>query len=261
MGICSSKSSARTFTSAQAKGGCELDLSKTALVLIEYQNEFTTEGGKLHGAVAESMKATDMLAKSAKVVAAARVKGITVIHAPIMFKEDASDNPNKGIGILAGCAKDKLFTAGTWNADFHESMKPAKGDIVVNGKRGLTASRARTWRRVDRVRARNAIDATMSAQANLKRKEIETVVLSGFLTNCCVESTMRTAYEKGTDAASSIPPSAVAVTHVRAGFNTITLTDCCATTSLEGHKGATEGTFGMFSSPMTGEEFLEKIAA
>ena len=30
------------------------------------------------------------------------------------------------------------------------------------------------------------------------KKKIETVVLSGFLTNCCVESTMRTAYEKGT---------------------------------------------------------------
>ena len=43
--------------------------------------------------------------------------------------------------------------------------------------------------------------------------------------------------------------------------NTITLTDCCATTSAEGHKGATEGTFGMFSSPMTGEEFLKKINA
>ena len=56
-----------------------------------------------------------MLEKSAKVVAAARAKGITVIHAPIMFKEDASDNPNKCLGILAGCAKDKLFTTGTWN--------------------------------------------------------------------------------------------------------------------------------------------------
>ena len=43
--------------------------------------------------------------------------------------------------------------------------------------------------------------------------------------------------------------------------NTITLTDCCATTSAEGHRGATEGTFGMFSSPMTGEEFLKKINA
>ena len=46
-----------------------------------------------------------------------------------------------------------------------------------------------------------------------------------------------------------------------AGFNTITLTDCCATTSAEGQAGATEGTFGMFSSPMTGEEFLKKIDA
>ena len=55
-----------------------------------------------------------MLEKSAKVVAAARAKGITVIHAPIMFKEDASDNPNKCLGILAGCAKDKLFTQGTY---------------------------------------------------------------------------------------------------------------------------------------------------
>ena len=45
------------------------------------------------------------------------------------------------------------------------------------------------------------------------------------------------------------------------GFNTITLTDCCATTSAEGHTSATEGTFGMFSSPMTGEEFLKKINA
>ena len=150
-----------------------------------------------------------MLAKSAKVVAAARAKGITVIHVPITFKEDASDNPNKGIGILAGCAKDKLFTAGTWNADFHESMKPVKGDIVVNGKRGLdgfpgTDLEARR-RRPRRTLSLDAIDATMSAQANLKRKDIETVVLSGFLTNCCVESTMRMAYEKGTDAASSIP--------------------------------------------------------
>ena len=84
-------------------------------------------------------------------------------------------------------------------------------------------------------------------------------MLSGFLTNCCVESTMRTAYEKGPTPC--LPIYAVIATHIRAGFNTITLTDCCATTSAEGHRGATEGTFGMFSSPMTGEEFLKKINA
>ena len=36
MGLTSSKSD-RTFKAAKAKGGCELDASKTALVLIEYQ--------------------------------------------------------------------------------------------------------------------------------------------------------------------------------------------------------------------------------
>ena len=59
----------------------------------------------------------DMLDKSAEVAEKARAAGATVMHAPIMFKEDASDNPNKALGILAGCANDKLFTEGTWNAE------------------------------------------------------------------------------------------------------------------------------------------------
>ena len=41
----------------------------------------------------------------------------------------------------------------------------------------------------------------------------------------------------------------------------LTLTDCCATTSAEGHRSATEGTFGMFSSPMTAEELTPKLKA
>ena len=37
----------RVFTPADAKGGVEVDNSKTAVIFIEYQNEFTTEGGKV----------------------------------------------------------------------------------------------------------------------------------------------------------------------------------------------------------------------
>ena len=91
--------------------GCDVDAKKTAVVFIEYQNEFTTEGGKLHEAVKGTMG--DMISTSAGVAEAARAAGATVMHAPISFKEDASDNPNKGVGILAGCAGDKLFTEGT----------------------------------------------------------------------------------------------------------------------------------------------------
>jgi len=211
-----------TFTADAAHGGEDIANTKTALVLIEFQNEFTTEGGKMYPAVKACMEDTDMLGKAASLASVCRSAGVKVFHVPITFRADGSDNPNKGIGILAGCAKGELFTECTWNAEFHESMKPSPGDVVVQGKKGLDAF------------------PNTDLEAQLVAAGIETVVLAGFLTNCCVESTMRTACEKG--------------------FNVVTVTDCCATTSMDGHKAATDGTFGMFSMPMTAEAVTAKIS-
>ena len=52
-----------------------IDPSKTAVVLIEYQNDFVSEGGALHGAVEAVMDKTDMLANTKKMVQAARLPG------------------------------------------------------------------------------------------------------------------------------------------------------------------------------------------
>ena len=57
------------------------------VVSIEYQNEFTTEGGKLYGAVKECMEATGTLENSRKVMDAARDAGCTIIHCPISFEK------------------------------------------------------------------------------------------------------------------------------------------------------------------------------
>jgi nicotinamidase-related amidase len=62
-----------------------IDPKTTAVVLIEYQNDFTTEGGVLHGAVSGVMDATGMLANTRQLVDAARDAGATVMHAPITF--------------------------------------------------------------------------------------------------------------------------------------------------------------------------------
>ena len=96
-------------------------------------DEFTSEGGKLYPAVKGVMDSTDMLAKSFMICEKARAAGAQVIHAPIMFKADASDNPNKSLGILAGCAKDGLFTEHTWNSEFCPQMQPMPGDKIVEG--------------------------------------------------------------------------------------------------------------------------------
>ncbi len=63
-----------------------LDPAETAIVFIEYQNEFTTPGGKLHDAVKDCMEKTNMLSNSARLAVSARAAGCTIIHCPINFE-------------------------------------------------------------------------------------------------------------------------------------------------------------------------------
>lgn len=208
----------RTFSASEAKGGSKIESKATALLLIEYQNEFATAKGKMHDAVKGVMDSTNMLKNSVAVTEAARKKGIKVMHCAITFKEDMSDNPNKALGILKGCADGQLFINGTWNAAFCDEMTPRAGDIIISGKRGL-----------------DAFPGT-DLEEKLVEHKIETIAIAGFLTNCCVESTMRTAFEKG--------------------FNVVTLADCTACTSQGEYDASVKGTFGMFSTPMISTEFL-----
>ena len=59
-----------------------VDPKRTAVVLIEYQNDFTSEGGALHGAVKDVMDSTGMLDNTRRLVEAAREAGATIVHAP-----------------------------------------------------------------------------------------------------------------------------------------------------------------------------------
>ena len=61
--------------------------STTALILIEFQNDFAKEGGAQYDAVKAVMASNDMLANSQAVVAQARARGVTIMHAPISFAE------------------------------------------------------------------------------------------------------------------------------------------------------------------------------
>ena len=79
-----------------------IDPARTALVLIEYQNEFTSPGGVLHDAVAGVMDNTGMLGKTSALVEKARAAGVTIMHAPITFAPGYGELSKHPYGILKG---------------------------------------------------------------------------------------------------------------------------------------------------------------
>ncbi|KIM15634.1 MULTISPECIES: cysteine hydrolase family protein [Rhodococcus] len=200
----------------------ELDPATTAVVLIEYQNDFTTEGGVLHEAVAPVMESNGLLANTTALVDAARAAGVTVMHAPITFAEGYNEITSHPYGILKGVVDGKAFVKGSWGAAIVDELAPKNGDIVIEGKRGLDTF------------------ASTNLDFILRSKGIRTIVLGGFLTNCCVESTMRTGYENG--------------------YRVITLTDCVAGTSVAEHENAITYDYPMFSHPVTSKEVLGALS-
>jgi len=175
----------------------------------------------LYDAVKDVMEKTKMLENSSALMSVARDYGCTIIHAPINFEPGHNEIADNAYGILAGVKEGCAFTRGEWGADFAAQMMPQKGDLVVKGKSGLCSF------------------ASTNLDFLLRQKGAKNVVLGGFLTNCCVESTMRTAYELN--------------------YNVYTLSDCVAATSLAAQEATLKHNFGMFSIQTTGKEVIEAI--
>jgi nicotinamidase-related amidase len=168
------------------------------------------------------MDSTRMLDNTRSLVVAARAAGATIVHAPITFAEGFGELADHPYGILKGVVDSTAFVKGSWGAEIVDSLSPQAGDIVVECMRGLDAF------------------ATTNLDFIMRARGITTIALGGFLTNCCVESTMRSGYEKG--------------------YQVVTLSDCVAATSPEEHENAIRFDYPMFSQPMSAADFASSLA-
>ena len=200
-----------------------IDPKTTALLLIEYQNDFTSQGGALHNGVKAVMDSTQMLSNTARLAEEARTAGVTVMYAPISFAKGYREITSEPYGVLKGVVDANAFVRGTWGAEIVDSLKPGPDDIVVEGKRGLDTF------------------ASTNLDFILRSRGIKTLAVAGFLTNCCVESTARTGYEKG--------------------FSIVALSDCAATLSEEEQRFTFDKNLPMFARILTHTEFLGELGS
>lgn len=198
-----------------------MDPKQTAVILVDDDNDFLTEGGKLHDAVKPLLESNNVIANINDLITRAREKGALLVHVPIAFSPDYREMGEAPYGIFSVVKDTGAFQKGTWGARVADVLDVQDSDIVVDGKTKTCAF------------------ATTDLQGVLNRHGITTLALGGLLTNVCIESTMRTAYDKG--------------------FEVYTLTDCSATLGDEQQKTAIEHDWPMFSKPVTHDEFLSRL--
>jgi len=143
---------------------------RICVMLLDFQNEFTKPGGKLHENVAEMMQQHGMLEKVPQIVKTAREQGALLIHSPVIMKAgirfvEADFDPH------AYAAMDGLFLEDTWNSQFTDEIQPLAGEEILRGRNDFCAFQG------------------TELLAILTRHKIDTLVICGFLSNVCVKET------------------------------------------------------------------------
>ncbi len=162
---------------------------KTGIVLIEPQNDFLSEGGTMYAFIKEQLKERKVISNLQELLAGAREKGVKIFFVPFHSFEEGFPELKKGgpayeglRGLEIGMEADwgtGAWLRGTPGPEIIKELTPQKGDIVVEGKKTLDAFHS------------TALDYLLRAN------EIENAVFAGFHTNWCVESSARSAYDKG----------------------------------------------------------------
>jgi len=209
----------------------KLDASKTAIVLIEPQNDFLKPGGTMFQYIKDQLAQRNVIQNLQKLLDGARKKQVKIFYVPFHgFEEGFPELKKGGPGVagLRGIEMDMkadwgtgAWLKGTPGPEIIDELTPQKGDIIVEGKKTLDAFHS------------TALDYLLRAN------EIEYVAFSGFHTNWCVESSARSAYDKG--------------------YRVIVIADCTGTDTEEEQKYAERLIFPKIGTVMSSAEFLQSV--
>jgi nicotinamidase-related amidase len=198
----------------------EASTSRTALIVIDVQNDLVDPAGKaLHDGFAEVVAQRAIIPKIRTVLDAVRAKQVPAVFIRVGFRADYGDAISQS-ARLARLKKRKALIIGTWGLDFPEAIKPLPEEIVYT-KRAVNPffnTGLLTW---------------------LRAHGVDTVALAGVYTHQAVDSTARYADD--------------------CGFVVKVLEDCCASPDPELHRIECEKILPLFGSVISSMEFIASL--
>jgi ureidoacrylate peracid hydrolase len=164
----------------------EVELDRSAIVVVDMQNAFASKGGTLDIAGLDLSDAADVVRAIGQVIAAARTAGVPIVFLQMGYKPDLSNaggtrspNYHKELAMHLMNSKPELkgqlLTEGSWDFAVVDELAPTPSDIVI-------------------IKTRYSGFAGTTLDAQLRVRGIQYLFFAGIATNVCVESTLRDAY-------------------------------------------------------------------
>ena len=182
---------------------------KTALLLLDLQNEMVDPKGKVGGGgLAKVVAERNVLQNAAQALAAARDAGMDVVHVRLGFRPDYSD----ALSVAPRVTKMKengAAVAGTWGTEFPSVIAPRENELVITKQcvNPFFNTGLMSW---------------------LLHRGVEKLVFGGVVTNLVVEMTARAADD--------------------AGFALTVLEDCCAAPNPAWHAFSVDNILPLFAT-------------
>jgi nicotinamidase-related amidase len=193
----------KSITVEAEPGALSIDLVHTALVLIDMQRDFLEPGGFGAALGNDVTRLQAAVAPCRAVLAAARDRGLLVIHTREGHRPDLSDAPrlkvergDPALRIGAPGPMGRILVRGEPGHDIIAALYPRPGEPVID-KPGKGA-----FYQTD-------------LDLMLRNRGIETLLVGGVTTEVCVNTTVREANDRG--------------------FRCLVLADCCASYFPEFH--------------------------
>jgi len=185
--------------SAQKRGGTltipakpqpiEIDPSRAALLIVDMQNDFGSEGGMFDREGIDLSQIRRVISPISQLSATARAVDIPIVYIKMAFRADLSDlgivgSPNRERHLLCGVGQptnspdgrdSRFLIRDTWNTDIIAELAPQPEDIVV-------------------YKHRYSAFYQTELDAILLQRGIRYLIITGCTTSVCVESTLRDAF-------------------------------------------------------------------
>lgn len=193
------------------------DPKKTALLVIDMQNDFLSDEGWYARKGIDISHMQKIIPHLKKLIAVMRRLNVPIIYTRHMFR-DVKDG-----GILVSVRpilKDGGLRCGTWGVEIIDELKPRPEDWIVQKSR---------------------LSAFFSTNLDLilRGLKVDTVILTGILTNQCVESTSREASFRD--------------------YKVIVISDCVGTIHLDLHEPSLKATRVGWGDVTTSDEIIKDL--